>query len=115
MKKLFIAAALLPLLGACASPGYVVVPQGAATYTPQGQVTMIAPPAPIGMPAGSKCEARSRDQYSETVKAEDGQVEIWRQGRQVRTSVSCTGRFRVGAPQVQSQQATPAITDYEGS
>ena len=117
MKKLLFAAALMPLLGACATgPGYVMVPQGATTYTPQGQVTMIAPPAPLGMPAGSKCEAKSSDRYSEQVRAEDGQVQTWRQDRQIRTNVDCKGRFTVGAPQPQLQpQQAPAITDYEGS
>lgn len=118
MKKLFIAVALLSLLGGCATPGYVIVPQGATTYTPQGQVTMIAPPAPLGMPAGSKCEAKSSDRYSEQVRAEDGQVQVWRQDRQLRTNVDCKGRFTVGAPQqpqLQPQPPAQAITDYEGS
>lgn len=116
MKKLVLIPLLLGL-SACAGGGYVVVPQGATTYTPQGRVTMIAPAAPLGMPAGSKCEADSNDRYRETVRSEDGQVQVWRQDRTISTNVGCKGKFILGAPTQpapqQSGRAAPALTDSE--
>lgn len=116
MKKLVLIPLLLGL-SACAGSGYVVVPQGATTYTPRSPVTMIAPAAPLGMPAGSRCEADSRDRYRETVRSEDGQVDVWRQDRTITTNVDCKGKFILGAPTQpapqQSGRAAPALTDSE--